>query len=238
MNEVTIPGDPPIALNLRRSAQAKRMTLRVSRLDGRVTLSMPRGTSRRAALAFANEKADWIRGHLAQGPEARLLRPGGVLPLEGRQVTLRAGPVRAPRLEEAEDNAGGPLLIVPARAPERTGPRLRAFLKTRARDRLAPLSSALAGQLGREVGALSLRDPRSRWGSCSSAGRLMFSWRLIMAPPEVLHYVAVHEVAHLVEMNHSPAFWDLVGLLMPDFPENRDWLRQNGPQLHAFRFDD
>src|SRR5690606_4279045 len=113
-----------------------------------------------------------------------------------------------------------------------------AFLKTVARDRLATASDRYAVALGRPYGRLTLRDTRSRWGSCSAAGDLMYSWRLVMAPAEVLDYVAAHEVAHLAEMNHSPAFWDVVARLCPDYRRHRTWLRANGGALHRVRFTD
>jgi len=119
-----------------------------------------------------------------------------------------------------------------------TGARVQAFLKLRARDQLAAASDHYAQSLGRSYARLSLRDTRSRWGSCSSKGTLMYSWRLVMAPPAVLNYVAAHECAHLVEMNHSAAFWAIVAELMPDYATHRLWLRENGDRLHRVSFDD
>ena len=113
-----------------------------------------------------------------------------------------------------------------------------SFLKFAARDRLAGMSDHYAGLLGRSFAGITLRDPRSRWGSCSARGRLMYSWRLIMAPDAVLAYVAAHEVAHLSEMNHSPRFWAVVDGLYGDTRMPRDWLRREGATLHRYRFDD
>jgi predicted metal-dependent hydrolase len=113
-----------------------------------------------------------------------------------------------------------------------------AFLRALARDRLAAASDRHAARLGRGFGRLTLRDTRSRWGSCSSAGDLMFSWRLVMAPPEVLDYVAAHEVAHLAHMHHGPAFWAEVRRLYGDHRAARGWLRREGAALHRFRFGD
>ena len=116
-------------------------------------------------------------------------------------------------------------------------PRLQAWLKTLARERLAAASDRHAAALGRNVTQISLRDARSRWGSCTAKGRLMYSWRLILAPPEVLDYVAAHEVAHLVQMNHSDAFWAVVERLYPGWQRQRDWLRGGeGQALHAWDF--
>jgi predicted metal-dependent hydrolase len=106
-----------------------------------------------------------------------------------------------------------------------------------ARDRLAAACDRHAQRLGRRPAALVLRDTRSRWGSCSAQGVLMFSWRLAMAPPAVLDYVAAHEVAHLAEMNHSRAFWATVARLLPDHAAPRAWLRAEGGALHRWRFD-
>ncbi|MGB5557542.1 MAG: M48 family metallopeptidase, partial [Paracoccaceae bacterium] len=128
-------------------------------------------------------------------------------------------------------------LLVPG-APEQAAARIRAFLKLAARDRLNVAVDRYADLAGRRVSNITLRDTRSRWGSCTSDGRLMFSWRLIMAPPRVLDYVAAHEVAHLVEMNHSPAYWAVVRRIYPDYEVQRRWLRAHGQKLHAVRFDD
>ncbi len=116
--------------------------------------------------------------------------------------------------------------------------RLRAWLRTRARERLADASDRHAARLGMPYRRLTLRDTRSRWGSCSAQGGLMYSWRLVMAPGDVLDYVAAHEVAHLAEMNHSPAFWNTVARLKPGYETPRRWLRENGAALHRYRFGD
>jgi predicted metal-dependent hydrolase len=127
------------------------------------------------------------------------------------------------------------LLMIPGRRvdlPVRTG----AFLQEAARAACAASVSRHASALGREAGRISLRDPRARWGSCTSAGDLMFSWRLVLAPMAVLDYVVAHEVAHLAELNHSPRFWARVRAICPDFSRQRTWLRQHGPGLHAWDF--
>jgi predicted metal-dependent hydrolase len=121
---------------------------------------------------------------------------------------------------------------------DRLGRSIQAFLRTLARDRLAAASDRYAAALGRPYGKITLRDTRSRWGSCTSQGDLMYSWRLIMAPPAVLDYVAAHEVAHLERMDHSPAFWNIVARLCPDHARHRDWLRTEGTALHRVRFGD
>jgi predicted metal-dependent hydrolase len=228
MVERTLPGIPPVSITLRRSARARRFSLRVSRLDGRVTLSMPARASEAEALAFAGDKAAWVRGVLAEANPRRVVGLGSAVPFEGRALAVTAAAVRAARVS-------GEVLLVP-QDPVRVGARVVAFLKFAARQRLQAESEGFAATVGRKIEGITLRDTRSRWGSCTQAGRLMYSWRLIMAPPEVLSYVAAHEVAHLVEMNHSPAFWAVVAGLMPEYQRHRRWLRTHGNELHRIDF--
>jgi predicted metal-dependent hydrolase len=228
MTQAFLPGDPPIPITLRRSPQARRLTLRVSRQDGRVTLSLPVRTPEAEALAFARAQEAWLRRTLAARPPERRLVPGATLPVEGRDTVLQPAALRAPRLE-------GDTLLVPG-TPAQLPARVAAFLKVLARDRLAAASDRHAAALGLAHAGITLRDTRSRWGSCAADGRLMYSWRLAMAPPEVLDYVAAHEVAHLAQMNHSPAFWAVVARLCPGYAAPRAWLRQHGAALQQVRF--
>jgi predicted metal-dependent hydrolase len=224
----TLPGPPPVEITLRRSARSTRFSLRVSQLDGRVTLSMPLRARERDAMEFALGHESWVRAALARRPTQSLLRMGDTVLVEGRLLTLAPGATRSPVI------AGDSLLLPgdPAQAATRTA----AYLKTLARDRLAAASDHYAAQIGRKVTRITLRDTRSRWGSCAHDGALMYSWRLIMAPPPVLTYVAAHEVAHMVEMNHSDAFWDVVGRLYPGWQAQRKWLHAHGRDLHAYQF--
>ncbi|RKT27808.1 hypothetical protein BXY70_3158 [Roseovarius halotolerans] len=229
MGHHILPGNPPLALTLRRSPRARRISLRVSRLDGRVTLTMPHGVREGEALDFARTKEDWLRAQLDARPQSVDVTMGATIPVEGRLLRIVPGTGRRILRDGDEIAVPGPGAAAPAR--------LRAWLKGLARDRLATASDRHATALGRPYARLTLRDTRSRWGSCSSGGGLMYSWRLIMAAPEVLDYVAAHEVAHLAEMNHSPAFWAVVAHLCPDYQTPRRWLRDHGTGLHRYRFD-
>lgn len=230
MGQITLAGNPPIEVALRRSRQAKRLSLRLSRLDGRVTLTMPRAVSIRDARAFVSEKEAWLRQHLAQQPATVPVTHGALVPVHGVPRQVVAGQGRSVEL-------GPETLLVPG-DPDRVAGRLRGWLKAQARDALAEASDRHAARLGVGYNRLTLRDTRSRWGSCTADGGLMYSWRLILAPPEVLDYVAAHEVAHLREMNHSPAFWDLVTRLYGDWRASRAWLRDEGTALHRYVFGD
>lgn len=228
MDKTIALGSPPIEILLRRSARARRYSLRVSNSDGRVRLTLPKGATETAALDFAERQEGWIRKALARQPLRST--PGLDTPVlfQGENVIIVAGKGRSVALKAGTIEIPGPPEAIPAK--------LRAFLKVEARRQLAAASDRYADLLGRRITRISLRDTKSRWGSCTTDGNLMFSWRLIMAPPDVLQYVAAHEVAHLVEMNHSAAFWAVVARLKPGFEADRRWLKMNGAELHRLQF--
>ncbi|MHA6264669.1 M48 family metallopeptidase [Arenibacterium sp. CAU 1754] len=227
MTDHHLPGNPPVPLTLRRSGRARRISLRISHLDGRVTLTVPNRVAEREALEFARSKENWIRDHLSDRPDDVFVGFGALVPVEGRP--RRIVPASGRRVVMSDDEIAVP--------EDRVGVRLQTWLRELARDRLARAADGYAGELGRPYHRLTLRDTRSRWGSCTSDGGLMFSWRLIMATPEVLNYVAAHEVAHLAEMNHSPAFWAVVERLYGPHHTARKWLRGEGSALHRYRFE-
>ncbi len=234
MSQHILEGNPPITVVVRRSSRARKISLRVSQLDGKVTLTIPMKTNEKEALSFAAEKEAWLRRHLGARPDQVQITHGAVIPFRGQEVLIVPGAGRGVTLHDGEQGAelhvGG--------ANERAGARVLGFMKQSARDTLCARSDFYAARLGREYSRLTIRDTRSRWGSCSSQKALMYSWRLIMAPPEVLDYVAAHEVAHLAQMNHSAAFWDQVHRIHGPYDAPRNWLRQNGGHLHRFRFGD
>jgi predicted metal-dependent hydrolase len=225
-----LPGSPPVEIVLKRSARARRFSLRVSRLDGRVTLSLPARAREAEAMAFARAQEGWIRETLADMPQRAGVGLGSVLPVEGRMLRLEQGAGRAVRVE-------GDSLLIPG-DPAQAGTRAGAFLRALARERLVAASDRYAAMIGRRVERVTLRDTRSRWGSCAQDGALMYSWRLIMAPASVLDYVAAHEVAHMQEMNHSSAYWAVVDRLYPGWQVQRNWLHAEGQALHQYRFGD
>ncbi len=204
------------------------MTLRVSALDGSVSLTLPRGAPEAEGLAFAEERRSWIEEAQAGTAPRTGLSAGAEIPIEGVMTRVVFQDRRGAQMKDGQ-------LSVPRKAPGRAA---EAYLKTLARDRLVAACDLHTAHLGVRYTRFSLRDTRSRWGSCSAAGRLMFSWRLIMAPPAILDYVAAHEVAHLVHMDHSPAFWGVVDGLCPDWRTHRLWLRKEGTALHRIRFED
>lgn len=228
MPEALRVGDPPIEVRLRRDPRARRLILRLARGTGAPVLTLPPGLPLATARAFLQDQDGWLRGRLAARPALRPVGDGTTLPFGDGTLTLCASPKGRLRRE-------GDRLLIPGPA-EALPLKTATFLRAAARDACAGRSARHAAALHRRVARISLRDPRSRWGSCTATGEIMFSWRLILAPSAVLDYVAAHEAAHLVEMNHGPAFWALVARLCPDFQEHRDWLRRNGPDLHCWDF--
>ncbi|MBK0326231.1 M48 family metallopeptidase [Rhodobacteraceae bacterium F11138] len=226
MAEHLLPGAPPVTVTLRRSGRARRITLRISQLDGRVTLTLPTGVPESEAMEFARSKEGWIRGHLESRSQPTVVGLGAMIPIEGDRYRVVAAQGRRVQVGNGE-------IAVPQDAPAR---RLAGWLRELARDRLVDASDRYSALLGRPYARITLRDTRSRWGSCTSQGALMYSWRLILAPPEILQYVAAHEVAHLAEMNHSAAFWSTVERLHGPYKTQRQWLRRNGNELHSFVF--
>ena len=223
-------GTPDVPVLLRRSGRARRISLRISQLDGRVTLTLPNGVPEAEAMSFARQKESWIRGHLEQRVEDIPVALGSEVPVQGVSHRVVQGQGRRVVMEDG-------LIMVPGPV-DHIGARLKGHFKQMARVRLVGASDAYAERLGKSYARISIRDTRSRWGSCSSSGTLMYSWRLIMAPDVVLDYVAAHEVAHLAEMNHSAAYWEGVQLIFGDYKPARRWLKKEGNALHRFRFGD
>jgi len=229
MGCLILDGNPPVEVAVRRSVRARRLSLRISRLDGRATLTLPQRVPEREGMAFLRDRETWLRKHLSQIAPEKIVQIGDTVPFRGEDVPVVSGDVKRARL-------GPHGLLVPDDA-SKVGARVKAFMKLQARDALAAASDRYAAALGKPYGRLSLRDTRSRWGSCSSSGDLMYSWRLVMAPPVVLDYVAAHEVAHLQHMDHSPRFWAAVDQLFGDHTACRAWLKDHGGRLHRVRFD-
>lgn len=215
----------PPAPTFRRSARARRLILRIAPSTGHAEVVVPARVSMEEARRFASRHAGWLADRLRAAAPSCPFADGAVIPVGGVDHVIRHDP----------GHRGRPLLrdgvlVVGGGAPHLTR-RVRDFLAAEARRVLTERSHAFARRIGARPAAVSIRDTTSRWGSCSAAGKLSFCWRLILAPPAILDYVAAHEVAHLREMNHGPGFWALVGALMPDFEASRAWLKLNGPAL-------
>jgi len=205
------------------------MRLKVDPRTRSVLLTVPRRMSERRALAWAADHAEWVAATLAAIPVGEPVVPGGMVPYLGTPHRLDWEPSRRRRIEAEAGRllAGGPA--------EGLEGRVLRWLKAKARERLEMETRALAAEAGARVTRVGVGDPASRWGSCSSSGAIRYSWRLILAPDFVRRATVAHEVAHLVHLNHKPAFHALVEQLLGEDPRPaRQWLRREGAALHRF----
>lgn len=220
-----------IPVRIEINPRAKRLILRLDEQKHEVVAVAPNKRLVSDAARFASERIGWIESRLDLLPKQVSLSPGDTFQLLGCDcvITLE-GEGRRARLIEGE-----PMLLSLPGELETVGRRAERFLKKLAKDELSAAVETYCERLGVDARRVTVKDTRSRWGSCTSDGRLAFSWRLVMAPREVLEYVAAHECAHLLEMNHSPRFWAHVERCRPAWKRERSWLKRHGSKLHAVR---
>jgi predicted metal-dependent hydrolase len=215
-------------VELRVNARARRISLRVDQARRKIVLVRPRRCSETVVLQFLTEKFRWVEQQLARMPASDPFADGVSITLLGETVTLHAcGAHRRGVWREGND-------IYVSGAPEHFARRVRDWLKQEAQRQCAVWARQFAETLGVRIARVSVRDTRSRWGSCTRDGRLSLSWRLMLAPHDVATYVVAHEVAHLRHMNHSACFWRTVESLVGPIKAQRLWLRRHGGELHRY----
>jgi predicted metal-dependent hydrolase len=212
---------------------ARRFTLRVSTVTGEIILTMPPRASLAAARIFADSHGGWIAARMAQRPARVVFRSGEMVPVRGIPHRIVHWTHVSSAARATHDANGEPIIAV-AGSQAHLSRRVTDFLKREARRDLDAAVVKHTTALGMPARKVTLRDTRSRWGSCNARGHLNFSWRLILAPPLVLDYVAAHEVAHLKELNHSSRFWAVTGKLFPRVQEAERWLKRHGAELHRY----
>ncbi|MDE1149307.1 MAG: SprT family zinc-dependent metalloprotease [Azospirillaceae bacterium] len=222
--------DEPV--EVRRSPRARRLSLKVDTATDTVRVTVPPRVADAEIAGFVGRHLDWVHARLAALPPRQPFTDGMVLPLLGRSPVIIHDPSRrtGARLVAGEGGlelrVGGDLDFLNRRVTD--------FLKAEARRHLSALTAETAARAGLRASAVTVRDTRSRWGSCSATGRISYSWRLILAPPPIVAYVVAHEVAHLQEMNHGPKFWVLCERLAGDVDRPRAWLKSHGTRLHRY----
>lgn len=226
-------------LRLKVNPRARRVSLRLDRARSEIVATAPSVRRLAEAVDFAREKSGWIAAQIAAQPAARPFVPGQALTLFGRPAVLGVTTGRPRRLA---DPTGGPDRIV---APVKEGDGGQAWraailrlLKREALAGLTPKTLAFSRALGQPDPTVAVADARTRWGSCKPArgnqrGAIRYSWRIMLAPEAVADYLCAHETAHLVQPNHSPAFWAVVAELNGDHRPHRAWLRRHGAGLHG-----
>ena len=221
------------SIRLQRHRRARRYTLRIPPGEREAVLTMPPRGTLAEAQDFAQRHGAWISARLRQLPDAVPFIHGAHLPLRGieHKIIHRVG---ARGTVWTETNTNGEHLLCVAGGADHINRRIHDYLKKEARRHLAAASQAYAETLNVKVRRITIRDQSSRWGSCTSDGALSYSWRLILAPPYVLDYLAAHEVAHLVEMNHSARFWKVVARICPHTERAKAWIDKHGNDLHRY----
>jgi len=214
-----------LPVTIKRHPRARRITLRLDHSGEAVSLVLPYGVPESEGLAFAEKQKHWLGTRLARVPPRVPFAPGALVPILGRAHEIRHAVTGRRGVWCAED-----VLWVSGR-PEHLSRRVTDYLKQQARGVVAERAREKAARIQARLGRVSIRDTKSRWGSCSVRGDVNFSWRLILAPDAVLDYVVAHEVAHLVEHNHSPRFWALNAQLTADVAGAKAWLRAHGNEL-------
>jgi len=218
-----------VPLVFRENRRARRIIMRLDYGAASVVVVLPKRTSRQEGKRFALSNKDWIAERLDQLAEPIPFRNGAVVPFLGEphRIRHRATARGVVWCEEGEINVAGYEEHLPRRVHEWLKAEAKREIETRARDK--------AEAIGKKITKISIRDTKSRWGSCTDEGELAFSWRLILAPKYVLDYVIGHEVAHLKEMNHGPRFWKLCRELAPrSINLARDWLEAHGTELYRY----
>lgn len=227
MHEVTIAGRT-VPYRLVRNARSRHVRMTFTP-DG-LRVSAPTRLSDREIRRAVQSKERWLLRHEAllhpQVPEP--LIDGQMLPFLDGAVELGVRPSTRGSVRVRPDDAR---MAVAAPDADAVRALVERGYRGAARDWFALMCDRHALRMGVAYASIGIRDPRTRWGSCSARGALSFSWRLMMAPARVAEYVVVHELAHLTHLDHSPAFWDLVQHYSPDFARDRYWLRDHGDWL-------
>ncbi len=218
-------------VRVKRSKKARRVALRLDPVERIINLVVPERMPLKAAYVFARKHEKWVLETLGKLPNAVIYTHGTVLPVFGDQVRLDITidpALKRTTLKQCDD-----VLFVKTYQQDPTT-RITTHLKKIARAGLADIASEKADMIDKTIKNVSIRDTKSRWGSCSQDGKMSFSWRLMFAPYTAADYVVAHEVAHLVHMDHSRQFWSLCKKLSLDFEGGKRWMKKNGNSLMCF----
>ncbi|MCI5044751.1 MAG: M48 family metallopeptidase [Aquisalinus sp.] len=219
-----------IPVELRVNRRARRYILKVDPFKPAILLTCPSERQKKAALAFAGERLDWIARQLSEAPTPQPFIAGTNIPLRGVDHEI----INEPDKRRSVEVYASPKRIVIGGDPIHLGRRLEDWLRREARRDFSAQADLFCTQLGVDRRRITVRDTKTRWGSCSSNGTISFNWRLILSPKFVYRYVIAHEVSHLRHMDHSVLFWRTVDSLVGDRQEAESWLKDHGTSLYAY----
>jgi hypothetical protein len=228
MKKIFLEDEPELEIFLRQNRNSRRITLRISSLDGKITLTGPSYLDFREFKDFAESKKSWLKSKIKSFENPIFVSEEIEIPILGIATKILSSDVKNPKRIEN---------ILYVSKQQLVSTQVKKYLMEICKIHLDYMCTEFSERLGLKFHKITLRDTRSRWGSCSSDANLMFSWRLVMAPEDILAYVAAHEVAHLKHMNHSGDFWETVEYLFGPYNKERTWLKQNGSSLHRYKFE-
>lgn len=223
--------DQNISVRLCLNKRSKRMSLRFDSIKNVLNLTAPPRTSQKQMLGFLNRTEDWILKQISKAMTSVPFKKNSVISVLETNYEVKHEPLYARLDVKMHDDS-----IVVHGPQERINMMVTLFLKRHAKSELEKYCNHYAAIIGREINKVTIRDTKSRWGSCSEEGNISLCWRLLLAPKYVAEYVCAHEVAHLKEMNHSPDFWKIVEDLHPHYKDSKAWLKKNGRELFKYGF--
>ena len=215
-------------LKVIKSPRAKRLTLRIDTKEHQPVLSIPPRCTPKQAVSFVKVHEDWIIEGLRNLPKTQRFTSGQNICLFGKEILIQHAPEKrwGARIEKG--------ILYVSGGSEFTHRRVKDFIKKEAQTKFLKLSQKLAAKINCQVHDVTIKDTKSRWGSCSSLNNINYSWRLALAPKEVIDYIIAHEVSHLAHQDHSADFWQCVAFLCPHYEEGQNWLKQHGKELYIF----
>lgn len=215
-------------LKIIKSARARKLTLRIDTKERMAVLTLPRYCAQKKAVEFVTHHQEWIKSSLAQIPAAKSFQNGDKISLFGQEVTISHEPSR--RLGAKLENTK----LIVSGEKEFINRRVKDYIKKKAAEEFGKRARRYAKKLGVKIHGITIKDTKSRWGSCSTLNNLNFSWRVALAPNYVIDYLMAHEVSHLVHHDHSPNFWQTVKSLNADYEKGEKWLKDHGKELYSY----
>ena len=218
----------PIVIS--RKNNIRRLSLKVCRITGKISINAPKFLSESEIYKFYYSNLSWIQNQINQCLVPKIVKEGLFLPIEGNlyEIVVKKNCSKIKFLEKNQ-------ICIP-KDISNIGKEIQTFLLEYCKSVMIPIILKKSNLIRQKIKKISFKDTKSRWGSCSSTGSIMLNWRLIMVPPSIYNYVIIHELAHLVHMNHGLLFWKLVQELSPNYSKDKEWLKKNGQEIRRYIF--